>query len=79
MSKGAPAPMRAELPPTCGVAAAGVAERMRLVVEEGQMMGSSARAFAASIRNGPAITRAQYRRDVEPERSMSARIIITYA
>jgi hypothetical protein len=43
------------------------------------MTASSAVALAAFIRNGPAITRAQYRRDDEPERSMSEQIIIRYA
>jgi hypothetical protein len=58
------------------VPATGVAGRMRLVADEGQITGSSAAALAITIRNGPAITRAQYRRDNEPERSMSELIII---
>ena len=79
MSKGAPAPMCVALGLLRAAPATGGAERNRLFAAEGQITGSSAAAAAARISNGPAITRAQYRRDDEPERSMSDEIIIRYA
>jgi hypothetical protein len=60
----------------CGAGVTGVDACVRLFVEEGQITGSSAGALEAMMINGPTITRAQYRRDDEPERSMSGRIII---
>jgi hypothetical protein len=71
--------MRVALLLACAAPATGVAGRVRLFAEEGQITGSSALAAAHEMSNGPAITRAQYRRDDEPERSMSDEIIIRYA
>src|SRR5476651_1574561 len=68
--KGVPAPTRTPL-------AVGLAECALLLSVDGQISCSSASAAPATPNARPAMQRAQYRRDDEPERSMSGRIIIT--